>query len=64
MTPLPPDIPPDRVNDLDAWFPRAEAVAVPVATPDPGVIEGVKRPGPRRYARPWYTSINKKENGQ
>jgi hypothetical protein len=28
--PLPPDIPPDRINDLDAWFPRApEATAVP-----------------------------------
>jgi hypothetical protein len=51
-------------SELDKWFPRPSKAEPEQEEPtEHGVIEGVKRPRPRRYARRWYSRINKIHKG-
>ena len=52
-------IAPQDAGDLDAWFPRDAAVPVAPPAPEQGVIAGVKRDAPKRYARAWYRGLKR-----
>jgi len=46
-------------GDLDAWFPRDAAAPVAPPAPEQGVIAGVKRDAPKRYAHAWYRGLKR-----